>query len=219
MSDSADKPAKTLTEKLAGKFIVIDGPDGSGKTTQLKLLGQYLRSEGVDVLETYDPGGTVIGDKIRQLLLDSDHGEMTAACETMLYMASRAQLAAQVIRPAIEAGKCVLCDRYISATIAYQGAGGIETGKIHQIADVAVGGLWADLTVILDIQARAGLARLGGKPDRVESKTIEFHDKARQRFVKMGTHHPDRCVVIDAAGDIDQVQGQLRETITGWQFV
>jgi len=202
--------------KLAGKFVVIDGPDGSGKSTQLKLLAEHLRSAGLEVVEARDPGGTPLGEAIRRILLAGDHSEMTPACETMLYMASRAELAAKVIRPAVEAGKCVLCDRYISATIAYQGAGGIDPEKIRAIGDVAVGGLRPDLTVILDIPAEVGLARLTDAPDRMESKDVEFHKKVRRIFLDQARQEPDRYRVVDAAGEVSAVQQRLREALSGF---
>jgi len=202
-----------LADRLAGKFIVIDGPDGSGKTTQLGLLAEYLRSRGLEVLTTRDPGGTAIGDKIRQLLLSNSHREMTPACETMLYMASRAQLVEQVIRPALRAGKCVLCDRYISSTIAYQGAGGIDVEKIRMIGQVAVGGLWPDLTIILDVPARVGLERLGDQPDRMESKSPQFHEQVRELFLRQAHQDPEHYVVLDAQGDVESVQRRLRDAL------
>ena len=131
-----------LSKKLVGKFIVIDGPDGAGKTTQAMLLAEHLRAGGLEVRLVRDPGGTAIGDRIRQILLDRTHGEMAVECELMLYMASRAQLAAEIIRPALAAGQCVLSDRYISSTIAYQGAGGANPEAIRQAGRIAVGQTW-----------------------------------------------------------------------------
>ena len=116
-------------EKLAGKFIVIDGPDGAGKSTQLKLLAEHLRQEGVKVTGTRDPGGTRIGDSIREILLNREHADMTIGCEMLLYMASRTQLMGEVIGPAIANGRCVLCDRWVSSTVAYQLADGTMTAK------------------------------------------------------------------------------------------
>jgi dTMP kinase len=135
-----------LVDKLAGRFVVIDGPDGAGKSTQLKLLAEHLRAAGLAVCEVRDPGGTAIGDRIRAILLDRAHGEMAVACELMLYMASRAQLAAEVIRPALSGGQCVLGDRYISSTIAYQGAGGMDAESVRQAGRIAVGATWPDPT-------------------------------------------------------------------------
>ncbi len=143
MSELADRLAK----KLAGRFLVIDGPDGAGKSTQAGLLAEHLRAGGAAVRLVRDPGGTAIGDRIRQVLLDRAHGEMAVECELMLYMDSRAQLAAEVIRPALAGGMCVLSDRYISSTIAYQGAGGMDPDAIRQAAKIAVGPAWPDSRV------------------------------------------------------------------------
>jgi len=200
---------------LAGKFIVLDGPDGAGKSTQLASLADFLRQTGVELVRTRDPGGTVIGDRIRQILLDRSHEKMSIACELMLYMASRAQLVAEVIAPALRAGCCVLCDRYISSTVAYQGAGGADVEAILSAARVAVGDVWPDLTVILDIDPAAGLARLTGAKDRMEAKNLPFHRRVRELFLKQAADHPQRFAVLDASAGTEEVQRRLRETIAG----
>jgi dTMP kinase len=199
--------------KLAGKLIVIDGVDGAGKTTQLNLLADHLRRCGADVVQTRDPGGTTIGDKIRQILLDRAHDKMAVACEVMLHMASRAQLAAEVIAPALRAGRCVLCDRYVSSTVAYQGAGGADVEEILTAARIAVGKTWPDLTIILDIDPEAGLARLKNAPDRMEARNLDFHRKVRDFFLKQAAGKPRQFAVIDATGSPDHVQQRLREAI------
>jgi len=207
-----------LAEKLAGKFIVLDGPDGSGKSTQLALLAEWLAGAGVDVVTARDPGGTEIGDRIRQILLDGRHADMAVPCETMLYMASRAQLVAEIIAPVLAAGKCVLCDRYVSATLAYQGAGGAELADIRTVADVATGAAWPDLTIILDLPAEAGLERLPESPDRMESKDLDFHRKVRQSFLDQASGEPGRYTVVSAAGSIDEIQQRLRRLLESWEF-
>ncbi|MCK4275557.1 MAG: dTMP kinase [Phycisphaerae bacterium] len=209
-----------LSDRLRKRFIVIDGPDGAGKTTQAKLLAGFLQQEGVSVCVVCDPGGTPIGDGIRRMLLDRDHGEMSVECELMLYMASRAQLAAEVIRPALDSGQCVLCDRYISSTIAYQGAGGADVAAIRAVGLAAVGDTWPDLTVILDIDPQEGLIRAGraADADRIESKNLEYHRKVRELFLSQARDEPGRCAVVDASGGIDQVQQRLRDAISSWQW-
>ena len=204
--------------KLAGKFIVVDGPDGAGKSTQIGLLADYLRLADVDVRQARDPGGTVIGDKIRAILLDRAHDKMDVRCELMLYMASRAQLAAQVIRPALAAGQCVLCDRYVSSTIAYQGAGGADAAAIRAVADAAVGELRPDLTIIIDLPAENGLGRLSGARDhdRMESKDVEFHRRVRQSFLQQAAEDQRRFVVVDGMGGVEQVQQRLRQAMENW---
>jgi len=215
---------KDLPQRLSGKFIVLDGPDGAGKSTQLSMLAEFLRGQSVDVIVARDPGGTAVGDRIRAILLDRVHEEMSVRCELMLYMASRAQLADQVLRPALAAGRCVLCDRYVSATIAYQGAGGIDAAMIRQVAEVAVGGstasspqsgLWPDLTIILDIPSEEGLSRSGkgGGKDRMESKALEFHRKVRESFLHQASESPEKFAVVDASGDVEQVQRRLRRVL------
>lgn len=203
--------------KLAGKFIVIDGPDGGGKSTQIRLLSEHLRASGLAVTETRDPGGTVIGDKIRHILLDNAHGEMTIGCEILLYMASRTQLAAQVIRPALAAGQCVLCDRWVSSTVAYQVADGAATADDIQASyRLALGDFRPDLTIILDLPAEAGLARITGKLDRMEAKGIAFHRSVRHLFLDQAAAEAERFVVISAEQTPEQVQAVLRDSISRW---
>lgn len=207
-----------LAEKLAGRFVVIDGPDGAGKTTQVDLLAAWLRAEGAAVTQVRDPGGTTIGDRIRRILLDSGHGEMSVECETMLYMASRAQLVAEVVRPALAEGRCVLSDRYVFSTIAYQGAGGMRIEQIRTVAEIATGRLWPDLTIILDVSTHKGLARLTGQPDRMEAKSHQFHTDVRKFFLQMEKEDPRRFALVSATGTIDEVHQQLRERILDWRF-
>lgn len=210
MSDAADK--------LAGKFLVIDGPDGAGKSTQQALLAQWLRGEGLAVRETRDPGGTSIGDRIREVLLDTRHGEMAVATELMLYMASRAQLAAEVVRPALEAGRCVLCDRWVSATIAYQGAGGADPEVVRTVARAAVGELAKpDLTLLLDLPVEEGLGRKSDtSPDRMEARDVEFHRRVRELFLAQAEQAPDRFAVVEASSPAERVQDALRSAVRRW---
>ncbi|MFA6135106.1 MAG: dTMP kinase [Phycisphaerae bacterium] len=205
-----------MMKKLAGKFLVIDGPDGAGKTTQINLLINHLAAGGLEVCKVRDPGGTAIGDKIRQILLDRQHEEMSVRCELMLYMASRAQLAHQVIRPALAAGRCVVGDRYISSTVAYQGAGGMDGREIQEAGRIAVGDTLPDLTVILNLPAETGLGRLKGAPDRMEAKAMEFHRRVRELFLQQAAQAPDRFAVVDAAGSVEEVQQRILAAIAKW---
>lgn len=211
--------AEAWMEKLKGRFVVIDGPDGAGKSTQLALLAEALRGGGLAVRTVRDPGGTKIGDRIRQILLDRDHEEMAVECELMLYMASRAQLCAEVIRPALAAGACVLADRYISSTAAYQGAGGMPAEKVLAAGRIAVGETWPDLTVIVDLPAEVGLARAAaarGGHDRMEAKGVAFHAKVREMFLAQARRESERFVVVDGAGGVSDVHKRIVEAIRTW---
>lgn len=214
-----DKADKQLIEKLAGKFIVIDGPDGVGKSTQIRMLSEYLRSGGVEVNETRDPGGTVIGDKIRAILLDRSNHIMTVGCEILLYMASRTQLMGEVIGPAIQQGKCVLCDRWVSSTVAYQVAEGQATKReVMDTYTIALKDVSPDLTVILDLPAETGLERITGTKDRMEVKPLKFHQEVRRLFLEQAKDFPELYAVLVATGQIDEVQQKLRTLILNWNF-
>lgn len=212
----------TLSQKLAGRFLVIDGPDGAGKSTQIKLLAENLRQGGAAVCQVRDPGGTVIGDKIRQILLDKAHEEMAVTTELMLYMASRAQLTAQTIRPALQARQCVLSDRWVSSTVAYQGAGGADVSDVEAAANIAVGGLWPDLTIILDLSHEEGLSRASNRSqaalDRVEAKGLEYHRRVRDMFLQQVRRHPRRFAIVHANGTVEQVQQRLMDLLQSWAF-
>lgn len=193
-------------KRLAGKFIVFDGPDGSGKSTQFARFAQHCRENKLTVCEVREPGGTAIGERIRQILLDPAHAEMTLRCEMMLYMASRAQLMEQTIGPALKRGELVLADRFISSTLAYQGAaGGMSADEILAVGQVAIGSLWPDLTVIFDVDERTAAARLNPLLDRMELKGIEFHRRVRQGFLAQAKNQPDRYLMIDASHHPDVV--------------
>jgi len=207
-------------EKFRSRFVVLDGPDGAGKSTQIALLAQRLRG-AVEVVAVRDPGGTVIGDRIRGILLDNAHHDMAVECELLLYMASRAQLVSQVIRPALERGACVVGDRYVSSTVAYQGAGGTDTGAIRRVADIAVGGLWPDVTVILDLPAETGLARVGRRAaetghrrDRMEVRGLEFHGRVRDLFLQQARERPADFAVVDATRSAEVVHEDVWKAVT-----
>ena len=195
--------ASDLAKKLAGRFIVLDGPDGSGKSTQIALLRDHLAAAGADVLCVHDPGATAVGEKIRSILLDPKQTHLSPIAETLLFMASRAQLVAEKVRPALAAGKVVLCDRFISATIAYQGASGVPADLIVRVGELAVGNLWPDLTIILDLPAEVGMARAArrGAGDRVESRAMAYHDEVRENFRALRDGYPAPVVHVDATLD------------------
>jgi dTMP kinase len=170
------------------------------------------------VAEARDPRATRFGQLVRGLLLEAAHGAMAVATEGMLYMASRAQLAAEVIRPALEGGACLLCDRWVSATIAYQGAGGADVEQVRAVARVAVGELAEpDMTLLLDLPADDGLARQADRsPDRMEAKAIAFHRRVRELFLAQAEESPGRFAVVDASPPAERVQEQLQSALEDW---
>ena len=198
-----------IAKQLAGKFIVIDGPDGSGKTTHLGLLAEHLGSLGLSVVTVRDPGGTDIGEAIRQILLSSAHEQMTARTELLLYTAARLQLWIERIAPALKAGSCVLSDRWIYSTCAYQGsAGELGTETVCRLTD-AMGLNWAHQVVILDIDSQVGLARLSDEPDRMESKPLAFHQAVRRGYLALAKLRSE-ATIVDAAGTVQQTQAAIR---------
>lgn len=185
--------------KSAGLFLVLDGTEGAGKSTQAKLLEQRLRGLGREVLAVRDPGTTRIGEQIRAILLDPAHGEMSMRCEMLLYMSARAQMMAEVIAPALDAGKVVICDRFVSSTLAYQlGGDGLTAGEIRAIADVAIRGRWPDVTLLLDLAADKSLARVTRAKDRIEQRPLSYHEQVRRNYLAQAEADPKRYRLIDA---------------------
>ena len=196
-----------------GLFITIEGPDGAGKTTQLHKLAEWLTKQGRQVICTREPGGTAIGDKIRVLLLDNGNAEMAPRTEALLYMAARSQHVAELIRPALADGKVVLSDRYSDSTLVYQGvARQLSSKELIQVNQFATAGLKPDLTILLDGETTPLLERLHsrGAKDRMESETIEFHEKVRDGFLELAASEPERFRVVNGSGDIDTVQAAIR---------
>lgn len=201
-----------LVDKLKGCFIVIDGPDGAGKSTQLERLRSALEKAGGDVEIVIDPGGTAVGGEIRNILLHAKDLHLAPMCETLLFMASRAQLVAEKVRPAQAAGKIVLGDRFISATLAYQGALGVDTSMILELGDTAVETTWPALTILLDVPVEVGMGRIQRQRDRMESRAAEYHQDVRRRFASLGTKenpYPHPVVHIDAAGTPEDVHERI----------
>jgi dTMP kinase len=199
--------ATSWIEKLAGKFIVFDGADGSGKSTQFSRFGRHCAEAGLQVCEVREPGGTSIGEQIREILLSPQNTDITLRCEMMLYMASRAQLIEQRIRPALQRGELVLADRFISSTLAYQGtAGGMSRDEIMTVGKVAVDGHWPDLTVIFDVDERVAATRLNPLLDRMELKGVQFHRRVRQGYLDQAARGDlGEYLIIDASVDEDTV--------------
>lgn len=202
-----------LKDKFSAKFIVLDGPDGCGKTTQTKLLVRWLSEKGVDVATFREPGGTAIGEKIRQILLNPDHIAMSTAAEVMLYMAARVQLWTEKIAPALKETKCVVLDRWLSSTCAYQGcAGGFGADNVIKIAQDCLERPWPDQTIILDLDLKTASQRLNRDLDRMEQKGDGYHKKVREGFLQLAK---DRAgfAVIDASADIETIHKKIIEII------
>jgi dTMP kinase len=202
-----------LREKLAGKFIVLDGPDGCGKSTQTLMLYDWLKAEGAEVVTFRDPGGTAVGEKVREILLNPEHAEMSVRAELLLYMASRAQLWAEKIKPALGADKCVVLDRWVTSTCAYQGfAGGYGTERVVEIAEASLERVWPDLVIVLDIDVETAAKRMDRALDRMEQKGAEYHKKVRQGFLHLSRLN-DNVAIIDATKDIEQVHQTVIQTV------
>ncbi|MCZ6836987.1 MAG: dTMP kinase [Planctomycetota bacterium] len=210
----------TWIKQLEGRFIVFDGPDGSGKSTQFKRFMDFCHEQDLAFREVREPGGTSIGEQIRKVLLDPENTEMSLKCEMMLYMASRAQLIEQVVNPARADGLLVLADRFVSSTLAYQGtAGGLDLDEIMHVGRVAIGDNWPDLTVIFDVDEKTSRQRRSGRyhgaaqpslfDDRIERRESEFHEKVRQGFLDQVEAQPDRYLLIDATKAEDKVYKSL----------
>jgi len=197
-------------------FITFEGSEGSGKTSQIPALVEYLRQRGLSVLTTREPGGTAIGDQIRDILNDLDNTEMQPRTEVLLFQASRSQLVDQVIRPTLARGEIVLSDRYADSTLAYQGYGHqLDLDLVRSIVQFATGGLKPDLTLFLDVDVEQGLRRraAGGDWNRLDDYELEFYQRVRQGYLEMVRAEPERWIVIDASGPFDEVQESIRSVI------
>ncbi len=196
-----------------GLFITFEGADGCGKTTQLKLLSEYLTKNGHEVLLTREPGAKGLGEKIRDILLNFD-GVVSDRCESFLFLADRAQHIDTIINPAINEGKIVLCDRHTDSSVAYQGFGrGLSVERINMLNDLAVNGRKPDLTFVFDIDVETSMKRVGDKKDRMESAGIEFFNRVRQGYLKIAQNEPARVKVIDASKSIDEIHAKVIEHV------
>ena len=199
-------------------FLTFEGVEGSGKTTQIQLLLAWLRTRTDKVLHTREPGGTAIGDGIRAILLHPDHTEMVPEAEILLFSAARAQIVQQVIRPHLEQGWIVVCDRFADSTLAYQGYGhGLSLEALRQITAFATGGLTPDLTIYLDLDVDAGLQRKAQTPEewnRMEAKEVAFHRRVRDGYHALIAAEPERWLVVDAEQPVDVIQAQIRRRVS-----
>jgi dTMP kinase len=196
-----------------GLFLSLDGIDGTGKSTQCRLLADWLVQQGREVVSCIDPGGTPLGQELRQILLSHKH-QLALACEALLFMASRAQLVAEVIQPALNAGKVVVSDRFVLANIVYQGhAGSLDVDLLWQVGKLSTGGLEPDVTFVLDVPVEVAVSRRDRPADRLESRSREYHQRVREGFLMEARRRPDRIHVIDARVGVDEVQMALRQGV------
>ncbi len=203
---------------MRGIFITMEGPDGAGKTTQINLLSEYLKEKGYEVLVTREPGGTVISEAIRALLLDPAHTEMKPETEMLLYASARAQLVHEVIGPAIESGKAVISDRFVDSSVVYQGiARGLGIDTVYAVNKPAIGDYQPDVTFLLDLPAETGIARKKEQAelDRMERETIEFHKKVAEGYRTLAERDPGRIFKVDATLPIEVICDMMKSRVSG----
>lgn len=204
---------------MSGKFITVEGGEGAGKTTQLAFMREYLERSGRRVLSTREPGGTALGEEIRALLLGHYHDGMALTTETLLMFAARTEHLERVVRPALAAGRWVLCDRFTDATYAYQGGGrGLPLAKIAVLEDWVQGDLRPDLTLLFDLPIRVGLERAGrrGAADRFEREGTAFFERVRAVYLERATQHPDRYRVVDADRPVEAIRADVETVLSAW---
>ena len=197
-------------------FITLEGPEGSGKSTQIKRLAKRLEAMGYPVITTREPGGTPISDQIRHVLVRMENKELHPRTEILLFLAARAQLVEQLIKPALQDGKIILCDRYGDSTLAYQGYGhGLDLEKLRQMLDFATDHLKPDLTILLDLDVKTGLMRKKAEDEwnRLDAYEVLFHERVRQGYLQLAAEEPERWRVVDASQGIDTVQEDLFQII------
>jgi dTMP kinase len=198
----------------SGLFLSLDGIDGCGKSTQARMLAQWLAGKGHDVVACRDPGSTDLGERLRELLLNSRSTPIGRRAEMLLYMASRAQLVDEVIRPALERGQTVVADRFLLANVVYQGyGGGLDVARLWEVGRVATDGITPQLTFVLDVDPQLALSRRTGTPDRLESEPDDFHCRVREGFVAEARKNLKTMRLIDASRTIDEVQAELRREV------
>ncbi len=199
---------------MRGVFISLDGVDGGGKSTQVRLLADYLQKFGHEVVTFRDPGGTKLGEALREILLHKQEIPLSGTAEMLLYMASRAELVAECIEPALANGKTVITDRFLLANVVYQGcAGGLDPNQLWQVGEIATGGLQPDLTIVLDIAVDQALSRIDRGFDRLESRGVEYMEKVRLGFLEQVAHLADRAHVIDANAPIEILHERIRQLV------
>jgi dTMP kinase len=207
-----------------GKLITFEGVEGAGKTTRLERAAAFLSEKGVNVATAREPGGTAVGEQVREILLSRENASMAPLAELYLYLAARAQLVAEVVAPALAADTFVLLDRYVHSTLAYQGYGlDVDLGgasseeniaRLRELCRAAVGDAWPDLVIVLDVEPGVGFARLAGEtPDRIESRDVEFHRRVRDGFLALAAEEPERVVVVDASPPEEEVFAAVKAAL------
>ena len=192
-----------------GLFITFEGADGCGKTTQLKLLAEYLTQKGYEVVITREPGAKGLGEKIREILLNYE-GDVSDRCESFLFLADRAQHIDMIVNPAVESGKIVLCDRHTDSSVAYQGYGrGLPVERIKMLNELAVNGRHPDLTFVFDIDVETSMNRVGQVKDRMESAGMEFFNRVREGYLEIAKQEPQRVKVLDASKSVDEIHTEV----------
>lgn len=196
-----------------GLFITFEGADGCGKTTQLNLLADYLRKKGIEVVTTRETGAKGLGEKIREIVLHYD-GEISSNAEAFLFLADRAQNVDKIIKPAIDKGAIVLCDRHTDSTLAYQGYGrGVDLAQARMLNKLATSGLVPDLTLVFDVDVETSMSRVGNTKDRIESAGVDFHEKVRNGYLQIAKEEPDRVKVINSNDSIENIFEQVKSII------
>lgn len=206
-------PLPTI-ESGRGFFLALDGPDGGGKTTQAAHLIHWLRLHGLDVVACRDPGSTALGDRLRSILLDRHDTPISLRSEMLLYMASRAQLVEEVIRPSLDAGKVVVCDRFLLANVVYQGfAGGLPVDEVLAVGEVATSGMWPDLTILVDIPPEVARSRIGAPRDRMEDRPDDFREAVRRGYLRASELYPAPLVLVDGSASAEAIASQIQSEV------
>ena len=197
-----------------GLLITFEGAEGSGKSTQIQSAYEFLSTTKKNVFLLREPGGVKISEKIRDILLDVASEEMGPECETLLYMAARAQLVKEIIKPALQEGKIILCDRFLDSTIVYQGCGnGVDISLIKKIGAFATKGIEPNLTLVFDVEAEEGLSRIKRAKDRIESRSLDYHNRVREGYLDLAKENPGRIKVISAHQTKEKIQAIVRKYI------
>lgn len=209
--DAMDDP--TPNAARSGLLVTFEGGEGTGKSTQVDRLAAWLRSRGRDVTTAIEPGTTQVGEAVREILLETAPDSLAPEAELALYLAARAELVAEIVRPALERGEVVLLDRYADSSVAYQGYGrGLEPGRVRELCDFATGGLVPDLTVLIDLPVDEGLGRQS-RPDRLERAGRDFHERVRRGYRELALNDAERFVVVDGRETMDDIQAEIRDRV------